>query len=144
MVTVMQDAYLIAIPFLAVDLVGFAAYRVRHSGSGHEISLVGRIDEHATLEQRTVESPYGLDATVLLGHSRRSVEPVIAMNLEFVVFHVRFKNVFCHMRFKDPHGSLLTVDGCCTLTFVAVFVFPLPFPSVRILVARPNAMIEIA
>ena len=143
-VAVVQHARLHAVPLLVVGTSRLASHVVLDAGRGHEIALVGRVDEHPSRVRPSAQHPDGRDAAAVLGDAMRSIQPFIAMNGNLVLAHERFEDLLRHVRLEDPHRPLLAVDGGCALALVAVFLAALPLPRVRTLILLPDAVIELA
>ena len=141
---VVEDADLVAVPFLAVGGIGFAADMVADTGRGQEVALVGRVDEHLPLEgfsgQHRDLGDTSLDDAYALG----AIEPFVAQDAQVEFLHIVFEDLLGHARFKDPHRPLVLVHGHRALALVAERLGLLPLPRLRLLVFHPDTVVEVA
>ena len=141
---VVEDADLVAVPFLAVGGIGFAADMVADTGRGQEVALVGRVDEHLPLEgfsgQHRDLGDTSLDDAYALG----AIEPFVAQDAQVEFLNIVLEDLLGHARFKDPHRPLVLVHGHRALALVAELLGLLPLPGGGLLIFHPDAVIEVA
>src|SRR5262249_29266935 len=84
-VAVVEHARLHAVPALAVRAGGFAADVVPEAGGGHQVPLVGGVDEHLASVGRAAEGRDGRDAGAVFLDPPGPVEPLVADDGDLVL-----------------------------------------------------------
>ena len=142
-VAMMQHADLDAVVLFTIDAVGFTSDVILHTSCGHEVALIGGVDEHFTVVSFTAERGDGGDLLTLLFHTAFAIQPFITHHFDAVFFDEVFKNHLRSMRLEDPHCAVFTIHGRCALPLVAVFVFLLLHPGLRLLIVHVDAVIKL-
>ncbi len=132
-----------AIESLPVLAVRFPTHRETHARSGHEVALVGGVDEHPAGKSVSGEHLDGENAAILLFNPVRAIEPLVAVHRDVVFLHEFLEDPLRHVRFENPHGALATVDGGRALSPVSVLGALLPLPGCVVLVILPDAVVEL-
>src|SRR5690554_3248231 len=144
MMSMMKYASLNPVPCFIINTIGFPAYMVTDAGCRHEISLISSIDKHSPLEFLSTERSNGDYSVALQSDSGVPVQPFITEDFYVIFFYHILKNLLGDMRFKNPHGSGVPINGRRALTFVAVFRSVLPLPCFIGLVVVINFLVEFA
>ena len=154
-VLVVEDAHLIAVPFLAIDGVRLAAHVIPHTRGGHEVAFVGRIDEHLAREPSarnvwTGERGDRFDPGARGAVGRRheldaplAVEPRLADDLDPVLSEPVLEDPLGHVRLEEPHRIVDRVGFLHTLPENPKRVARLPLPGLGPLVVLPDATIKL-
>ena len=144
MMAVMQHPCLHPVPLFAVGILRFPANMIIHSRRGHQVALVGGVDEHFSVIHPAAKHGDGGDAPGLPGHAlaRRTLKPLIAMNGNLVLPHETLEHLLGHVRFEDPHRAHGPVNGRGALPLVAVLFTFLPLPGFGLVVLKPKLMIK--
>ena len=140
----MEDADLVAVPFLAVGGIRLAADMVADARGGEQVAFIGRVDEHLPGELLAGEHRDLGDASVGEAHALGAVEPLVAEDGQAELLHVILEDFLGHARFEDPHRALVLVHRDGALTLVAELRGLLPLPGLRLLILDPDAVIEVA
>ena len=132
-----------AVPFFAINAVGFPPNVIAYASSSHQISFIGGINKHFSFvnlsaqgAKRTKRARDFSDAFC------RAVKPFVAVNNKVIFFYKIFKNLLSSVWFKNPHSAVCSVEGRCSLPFIAVFFSFLPFPRVGILIMCVKALVK--
>src|SRR5690606_11306883 len=131
------------IPSLSVHTISFASHMIAYSRSCQEITLIGRIDKHLSHIGVPTERRDGNDTISLFQHSLLPVQPLLTPNLQIVFFHIVLEYLLCHVRFKYPHGTLISIYSRSSLSFVAIFRLLLPAPGRTVLIVSVHPVIKI-
>ena len=144
MVAVVEDADLVAVPFLAVDGIRLTADVVADARGGEEVAFVGRVNEHLPGELLTGEHRDLGDPSVGQTYALGAVEPFVAEDGQAEFLHVIFEDLLGHARFEDPHRAFVLVHGHGALAFVAEGFRSLPCPGRVLLIFAPDSVVEVA
>src|SRR5690606_31221222 len=141
-VTVMQHAGLYPGPFLTVVAAAFAADVVAHAGGGHEIALVGGVDEHLAAIGAAAEGPDRHDPAVLAGDAPFAVEPLVTVHLDFIVANEVFEDLLGDVGLEVPHRLVDVVHRGLGARAGAILLGLLPRPGRGLVVVLPDPVIE--
>lgn len=136
---VVEDAGLHAVIFLAILGAGFAADVISDAGGGHEVALVGGVDEHLPGVGLAAEGGDRSDAGCGFFHAGGAVEPFVADDGDLILADEVLENLLGSGGLEDPRGAVFAVDGGRALALVAVFGFLLPAPRIGAVVVLPDA-----
>src|SRR5215467_3563350 len=144
MVAVVQHARLHTSPFLAVNAHRLAAHVVIHARGRHQVSLVGRVNEHFARVASAAERRDRSDARAVLLHSILAIEPFVTMDWDLVFPDQFFKNLLGDVRFEDPHGAMLAVNRRRALSLIPIILALLPLPDRGMVITLPDAVVKLA
>ena len=133
-----------AVDRLAVDLVRLAPDRIGHARRGHQVPLVGAVEEYPAAVRVAAQRPDGLDSPVFDFDSelRLTVEIFAAANVETVSLLPAFENRERRGRLERPHRvGALRAGALAVRTVVGE---RLPRPVLRIGIPRPHVAVELA
>jgi len=104
-----QQVGLVAVVGLAEGGVGLPSDHVLHAGLGHQVALVGRVDEDAP-----AETPAGLHRDRLnpragLRHARLEIEALSAHDLHLGLPQEVVEDLLGHLRLEEEHHVLLRI-----------------------------------
>ena len=115
---------------------------ISHPGSGHEITLVGRVDEDLALELATAFHDDLDDARAFFDDPTLQIETLAEDDWHLRFFDHVVVNLRRHMRLEGPHRFL--VDAVTVGSVFEIVLAGLQCPRGGIGVVLPDAVVELA
>ncbi len=144
MVSMVQYPGLDSVPVLPIGTDRFPSNCITDPGGSHQVTLIARIDKLICHVDISIQCPDRDNGTIFHAYPRFSVQICFPVQRNLIFIHKLIKYQFGSMGFKDPHGSVLAVDGNISLPFIPILIFLLPSPGRVLLVMEVKTMVKIA
>ena len=142
--TMVEHAHLDAVMLLVINAIGLATDVIIDTRSGHEITFIGRINEHLPGKGLPAQCGDRRDLVTVLRHALGAVEPLVTHHFDTELLDVIFEDLLRCMRFEDPHGAVLPIHRRSALALVAILRLLLLHPRLGLLIVHVDAMVEVA